>query len=644
MRGRARTETWTPAIRWQARRAPVRHLRNFVAVAKIKEMGVFANRTYRWRAGQIAALILIGLFLATAGAVAASITASLDQDSVPVGQSVTLTLTFEGGAPDSAPALPAVPNLRIIGTGSSRNMVFAGGHMETTMAYTFSVTPLQPGVYSIPAVVARVGGNQVASQALKLTALAPGAATQDQTNAPQLVFMRLNTPEKQAFVGQAITVELLVCVRDGLLNGEEILRAFDAYNGTPITAEGFRVIKTVHGQRRRAQVGSAAYTVASFLTGIVPAKPGKLSLSSIEVPLTVQIPIAGRRRDVFDPFGMFQQAEERRLVVVSPPAEIDVSPLPGQNVPKDFTGAVGDYQVKVQASPTNVAAGDPITVRIRLEGQGDLESLNLPPLESADFKSYPPSSSVEPSDALNFSGAKVFEQVMVPQTANASKLPGISFSFFNPKSKQYRTVVAPPVEITVRPGSGTPSPVIASPRTQKEEAPPPALDIVPIKRRLGVVANLSRPLYERPAFLALQIVPVALLLLAVFWRKRHDSLANNPRLRRQLEMRRKFKSGLAELKRLASQNNTQEFYDLVFRLLQEQTGERLNVAAASITAAVVEERLEPAGLPPEFIARLRALFQQCDQARYAPVKSASELQDMVPRVEQILSELAEVKL
>src|SRR2546430_2491677 len=44
---------------------------------------------------------------------AASFTATLDRETVAVGESATLSLSFEGGEPKSIPVPPAIPNLQI---------------------------------------------------------------------------------------------------------------------------------------------------------------------------------------------------------------------------------------------------------------------------------------------------------------------------------------------------------------------------------------------------------------------------------------------------------------------------------------------------------------------------------------------------
>jgi hypothetical protein len=82
----------------------------------------------------------------------------------------------------------------------------------------------------------------------------------------------------------------------------------------------------------------------------------------------------------------------------------------------------------------------------------------------------------------------------------------------------------------------------------------------------------------------------------------------------------------------------------MFRLLQEQLGERLDMPASAITEAVIEERLRPAGAPEIILTGLQELFQACNLARYAPIKSSQELAAIIPNVEGVLRKLQEVKL
>jgi hypothetical protein len=132
-------------------------------------------------------------------------------------------------------------------------------------------------------------------------------------------------------------------------------------------------------------------------------------------------------------------------------------------------------------------------------------------------------------------------------------------------------------------------------------------------------------------------------LFALGWRKRADALANNPRLRRQRQVAQVIREGLSELRRLAGDKKSDEFFATLVRLLQEQLGERLNCPASSITEAVIDEKLRPRGVPETTLAALHELFQTCNLARYAPIKSSQELAALIPKLEAVLADLQKVR-
>ncbi len=95
---------------------------------------------------------------------AASFTASLDRETVSLGESATMSLTFNGGQPENL-NMPNVPGLQITKIGYSfNNSIDTSGQANSTMTVTFSVTPQQVGNFTIPAMTAAVGGQQVTTR------------------------------------------------------------------------------------------------------------------------------------------------------------------------------------------------------------------------------------------------------------------------------------------------------------------------------------------------------------------------------------------------------------------------------------------------------------------------------------------------
>jgi hypothetical protein len=296
------------------------------------------------------------------------------------------------------------------------------------------------------------------------------------------------------------------------------------------------------------------------------------------------------------------------------------------------------------AGPTNVAAGDPIPVKIQISGRGSLDSLTLPDQPGwRDFRTYPPTTKVETTDSLGLQGTKTFEQIVTPQNAEVQALPPVSFSFFDPDQKCYRTLTQPAIPLAVTPGGAAPVPTVAAASRASQDSPP-VQDIVPNKQRLGTLAQIGPPVPQQRWFLALQGVPLLAFLSAVVWRRRTDMLANNPRLRRQRQVAQIVRAGLEDLRRFAVEKKSDEFFATLFHLLQEQLGERLDVPASAITEAVLEEKLRPHGVAQPVLASLEELFQICNLARYAPIKSSQELAAFIPKMESVLRQLQSLDL
>lgn len=595
--------------------------------------GLSLGQRWNWFR-QWLAVALVALAPAV-GTLAATFTASLDRDTLTLGETATLSLAFSGATPQNLPALPEIPNLKVSPTGTSTAMSFNfGSESSSTITYNFALVPTQPGDYSIPALTADVGGQKLTSQPLLLKVLKPAAPSAQAINSgSQLAFLRLLLPKKEFYVGESFTVQVQLYVANQV-------RRIGGFNFTGFPADGFVVGKSVRAQDRQTQIGNTVYTIISFVYPLTAIKAGPMTLG----PITAQIVLGGR--DPFDPFGMFGGGGDQRPQSLATEAEsVKSLPLPRENAPASFNGAVGIYTMTMTAGPTNVTAGDPITVKVQISGRGSLDGLTLPEQPGwRDFKTYPPTTKVETADQLGLQGTKTFEQVVQPENADLKALPPISFSFFDPDQKTYRTLTQPAIPLTVRPGGSTPTPtVLAGPRSAQDSAAP-SPDIVPNKQRLGALVRIGPPLAQRTWFLALQGVPVLAFLSMLVWRKRTDALANNPRLRRHRQVTQILRAGLEDLKHAAAENSSDDFFATLFRLLQEHLGERLDVPASAITEAVIEERLRPRGVPESTLTALQELFQMCNLARYAPVKTSQELAAIIPKFEAVSSQVEEVNL
>jgi hypothetical protein len=568
-------------------------------------------------------LPLLALWLCAGSLRAATFRAELDRDNISTGESAVLQLVFEGGAPTAVPNFPSQPNLAITYATQGRNVSFINGRTTSTITVQYSVTPGLPGDYTIPALSVVVNGVTLTSQPLRLR------VTKGEDVANKFTFTKLIVPKEEMYVGEMIPLELQLFILSGKPS-----------QMPQLGGAGFTFGKMPNPTQGRARIGNQAYNVWVFKTFLVAAKTGDLTLGPIEFPVILQIPTG--QNDW--PFG--QRFEERPATNKTEIKKIKVLPLPSDGVPPSFAGAVGSFALSASVNPTNIGVGDPITIHVAINGRGALDSLNLPALDTwREFKIYPPTSRIETTDPLGMEGTKIFEQVVVPENTEVKELPPIRFSFFDPEKKSYRTLEYPATPLIVRPAAGpVAQPTIVTDPKAGGNEPAMAKDIVHIKSHPGVLAALQPPLVMRPGFLVLQSLPLLAWLAAFVWRKRGEHLANNPRLVRRRQVDQLLRAGVQDLRRFARDGDAESFFAATFRLLQERLGERLDQPAAAITEAVVEEQLRPRMVNAGLLTTLTELFQECNQARYAPHRSHAELASLLARVESTLGALEKLNL
>lgn len=592
--------------------------------------GLGLLRQLTWRHAALLVAFLGSLPLPTWAA--ARFSTSIDRDSIVVGETVTLTLRFEGASPRTLPQLPNLPGLQIAGGMSQASNMTQSPDGQVQVSYSYSVPLManQPGDYTIPAFQVELDGQRLTSAPLRLKVLREDPSSPPAEYANRSAFLWLVLPRREFYLGETFVAELRLYIKDGVRN-------IDAFQPPPLQTEGFNAGQWVKGQNFRRLVGGRAFTAVPALCAVTPVKTGPLKLGEMKSLVVLNPP------DIFESF-WGRGARTERVPLALEPQAVQVFPLPAENVPADFTGAVGSFTLAVQAAPTNVAVGDPITVRVQISGRGGFEAVKLPEQKAwVNFKSYQPVGNLQTSDALGLQGTKTFEQIVAPESTELKEIPPFSFSFFDPEARAYRTLKQPAQPLVVRPAATASTPLMTAAPRLNETAPPPAQDIVHIKTRPGTIQRIGPPLLQRPWFAAVSGAPVLAWMLAVGWRRRADALANNPRRRRQRAVAQLVRNGLVELRAQAAARDSDAFFATLVRLLQEQLGERLDCPASAITEAVVDERLRPRGVPETTLEELHGLFQACNLARYAPVQSSSELTAFIPRVENALAKIQEVK-
>lgn len=582
-------------------------------------------------------LLLIVLALVTAGpSGAVSVSVDVTPRDLDAGDSATLTVTVDGVQNAAPPDLGNIDGFEVSYVGPSTQVSVVNGQVTALVQHRFALLAQRPGRFTLgPFTIAYAGGSAttgtVAVEVRAPTAgPRPGSTPGGQGSSPdqQAVRLELAAPKQEVYVNEPLAVDVTLYVGP--------VRVTDVQYPT-LPDSGLAIEKFTEPSQRQQVIDGTTYQVVRFRTTVVPLRAGTQTLG----PAVMRMSLLQRRRGrgQNDPFfgGFFDDSffsEKRAIELRSNDVPMTVLPLPDIQRPADFAGAVGQFSLTVTAAPAEVTAGDPVTVRMTVSGSGYLGEAVPRFVDTTGFKAYDPTTTA--SDAAAARASKAIEQVLVPTAPSVRAVPAARFSFFDPATRQYRTVDSQPIALIVRPPAGVATPQVL---TGAPGAPPRAAetlgrDIVYIKDAPGDLRAAGA--LGSDAWLLLWLpVPVALFATAAYYDRRRRLLHGDPRYARFSRAGRDARAGLDAAAAAAAAQNRTVFYDTVFRTVQSYLAAKLELPPGVIDVEVIAGR----GVDAATVDLVRSLFGACEQARFAPHADAADLQQLLATAQEIVRRL-----
>lgn len=615
----------------------------------------FSTRCVALRVLVMAAVMILAI-RATALTLRSSphdVTASLQPSTIQLGQTAQLAVTVQGDRVDT-PDLPSVKGLQIGPVGESTSMQSVNGNMHNTITYLYQVRPTRQGTFTLPSIA--VAGERTAPVVLKVLHKATGRSRgspapgnlrvpppafntpndQGAASAGEMAFLRVLIPKRRLHVGEMIPVTIKAYFRAGLnatLNGLPTLSS-DAFTLNKLGDQPDETTEVVRG---------VPYTVLTWSSALAAVKAGDYSLG-LDLPVLVRVrERSAHARNPFqgmlpqgmfnDPFfddsffdNFFGSVREKPMTLRTDPLKLGVLSLPTENRPDDFSGAVGQFTLRSEATPTHVAVGDPVTLKVEVTGAGNFDRVNLPGLQESDvWKTYRANSTFDPTDDAGYRGTKTFEQAIVPQKGGPQEVPAIHFSYFDPDLGRYVTQSTKSIHMVVTGVAVSPAVATIAPPSPTTSVRPttsaPKATLAADKAEAGSSVRDLRPVFLSPWFIGVQgliILAAAAGLVGLRFRerRRHD-----PALHRRRTARSAMETSLARMENAAQTGNASVFFVSARDALRERLASRWHIPSTAVTISEIDRRLNgDAG-------ELHELFALADRAAYAGLPPGAEQLD-----------------
>jgi len=558
-----------------------------------------------------------------------SVVATVDRNSVWLGETFTYTVEVSGVQTGVRVKLPAMDAFRVAfgpSQGTQVSLVNGVVSMKSTASYT--LLTVKAGSFRIDPATVTVGRRQYTTNAVAVTVRDAGGIRAGGTGRAQPqkgIYVTVETDKIEAYVNEQVILlfRLFVASQVTLAPPVRYIQpTLEGFLSEPLdTRDGYDTI-----------INGVPYRVLELATALFPVRPGELTIVGAGAEGNVRV-----SRTLF--------GRTQRFTLTAEPTTLTVKPLPEPGKPASFTGSVGQFKLSVNKVPEEVEVGAPITLTAKISGSGSISGIGDPVLpEVEDVKRY----ELDPNQKITsrrdgLQGEKSFEIVLRPQKEGTLVIPKLEFTYFDTEQESYRTLARGPFELNVIPAANATAMRVVSFDTAagKRGIQVVGEDIFTIYSTPGRLS--SSETLSAPAWVVLLTAPPCAHLLVLLAVRRKYRLKTDVRYVRHLNALRTARATLKAAARTCRSGRTGEACPGIAGAISNYLSDKLNLAPGALTSEETVEKLEAAGAAPELISEVVAILDQCDAARYAgageePVGTAQ----LVKRTESLLSRLERV--
>jgi hypothetical protein len=298
-------------------------------------------------------------------------------------------------------------------------------------SYVYELIAERQGQVVIRNIKVEIGGKVINLKDVHINVLAQARKIAD-------AFMEASASKTKVYLGEAIDVNYYLYFKTSIAAND--VKEFPKLN---------KFIKRFHHINSPVETvqykGQVFKRILAYSAKLFPEKVGNAVLD----PMTISVQII--ENDYSSPFGAFGMGAQRfkNKDLASPRIEVEVLPLPSENVPAGFTGMVGEHEFSLNVAKTKYLVNEPIEVKFEVKGKGALENMDAPTiyadnnLEQFDTKS-------EVSELGTTLAKKVFEYTYLARSPMIIKSQDLMLAYFEPSTGRYveKKVTVPGIEVS----------------------------------------------------------------------------------------------------------------------------------------------------------------------------------------------------
>lgn len=573
-------------------------------------------------------------------------------DAVVVGEQFRLTYTITTHKVKDF-HVPSIKGFDVL-MGPSRSQYsstqIVNGSVSSVNSITFTYTLLgnTPGEFTVPGATIVADGNQMVSNSVKIKVLPQdqgsggGSGQESDGNihsssgtgvSNQDLFITATASKTNVYEQEAFLLTYKIYTRESNLQlNNAKLPDFKGFHSQEIEMNSNARWTTEHYKGRNY------YTTVFRQFVLFPQQSGKLYIDPAQFQMTVGKPVQSA-----DPFDAFfnggSSVIEIKKSIATPKIAINVNPLPAGK-PTDFSGGVGEFNISSSINSKELKTNDAITIKLVISGTGNLKLISNPEIKfPEDFEVYDPK--VDNQVRLTregLTGNRVIEYLAIPRHAGTYKIPGVSFSYFDIRSKSYKTLNTEEYVINVEKGAGNADQVIAN-FTNKEDLKVLGEDIRFIKQNDVTLHPKGSFFYGTMGYWLFYIIPaLAFIIFFIIYRKQAAENANVAKMR----TKKANKVAAKRMKlagKLLSENKKDAFYDEVLKALWGYISDKLNIPVSRLSKDNIEEKLRNHGVNEVLIKEFLDALNDCEFARFAPGDESQAMDKVYSSSIEVISKM-----